>query len=448
MKRLLLILLLLPVFAKGQMRVYTVAGSDTAHTYVGSGQPATNAALSSTEGLWMDGSCNLYITQYGTIRKVSTVTGIMTTLAGEYSNPGFSGDGGPATNAQLHGVYGLYCDATGNLFLADEVNNRIRRVDAGTGIITTYAGGGSSLANNIIATSAQLINPVNVYGDAIGNIYIAGGQVVRKVNVTTGIITTVAGTGISGYSGDGGPATNAELFNPMGMIFDSHNNLYIAERGNAVIRKVNMTTGIISTVVGTTAGYSGDGGPATNAQISNLNSFTIDDKGNLIIGDLQNNVIRKVDAITGIINTIAGDTSITATSPEGAPATSTAMHPEFIYLDLSGNLYYSCFCQKIRKITNFTHGLAASGSRCGSTGIQNVIPLNNKVELYPNPATAELTIIAPYKITNIAITNLVGQTVYNNNYHNEEVQVDVSGLPTGMYLIRINGTEVRKLVKE
>ena len=215
----------------------------------------------------VDASGNLYIADTGNnrIRKVSA-TGIITTVAGNGS-AGYSGDGGPATSAQLDGPEGVAVDGSGNLYIADTCNNRIRKVSA-TGIITTVAGNGSAgySGDGGPATSAQLSLPAGVAVDGSGNLYIAdsGNNRIRKVSAT-GIITTVAGNGSPGYSGDGGPATSAQLNQPAGVAVDASGNLYIADSSNNRIRKVSAT-GIITTVAGNGFdGYSGDGGPATSA---------------------------------------------------------------------------------------------------------------------------------------------------------------------------------------
>ena len=456
---LFIIMLLLPALVRAQkepMKVYTVAGNLIYPGSVGDGGPATAAGLNNTEGIWMDGACNLYISDnYNAIRKVNTTSGVITTIAGNGTR-GYSGDGGLATNAQIT-IYGLFADPIGNVYFPDPNNHRIRRVDAVTGIITTIAGNGTAGYNGdgIPATSAELNQPCYVYGDNTGNIYIGEvgspytfGSRLRKVN-TSGIISTIAGTGINGYSGDGGPATNAQVCSPAGMLFDTAGNFYFADRGNSVIRKINPK-GIITTYAGTTDGYSGNGGPATKAQLSGPISFVIDYIGNMVIGDNQNQCLRKVDANTGIITSIAGtDTAYyKGSDAEGVLATSAAMHPEFMYLDRSGNIYYSCYCNQIRKVTNYYPAELYGSNDCGETGVPLVQQVSNELSIYPNPTTTSLTITFSDKITSVAITNLIGQTVYSNYYHNEQVQVDVADLSKGMYLVRINGTEVRRFVKE
>lgn len=261
---------------------------------------------------------------------------------------GFSGDGGPAASAQINIVYHIAVDADGNLYIPDQYNHVIRKVDT-SGIITTVAGRPGVAANISIpsgdggpATSATLRLPSSVAFDSEGNMYITelGYERVRKVD-TSGIITTVAGssTGQLGYSGDGGPATSALLNRPVDVAVDSAGNLYIAEIFNHVVRKVDATTGIISTVAGTgAAGFSGDGGPATSAQLNTPYSIDFDGSGNLYIADRNNNRVRKIDT-SGNISTVAG-TGVSGYSCDGEPATSAVMwQPIGLTVDDNGTLY-------------------------------------------------------------------------------------------------------------
>jgi Secretion system C-terminal sorting domain len=450
MKRLIIfILLLLPVFSYGQMKVYTVAGSFTA-TSLGDGGPATNAQIGSDEGIWMDGNCNLYISDLGgrRIRKVTQATGIITTIAGTGVN-GFSGDNGPATDAKLT-CYGLYSDDIGNVYFADPSSNRIRKVDAITGIITTIAGGGVTVGDNGPATNSKLDIPANVYGDDDGNIYIGENARIRKIN-KTGVITTIAGTGTMGLSGDGGLATNAQLYVAQGMLLDDHGNFYFADRGNHRIRKID-SKGIITTYAGTTDGYSGDGGPATAAQLSGPISFVIDYSGGMVIGDNQNNYLRRVDAQTGTITTIAGVGSATTGSfVNGALATTADIHPEFMYLDRSGNIFFSNYSNLVRKVTNYLPGLASISNGCGETAVP-IITASDEVKLYPNPVTDVLHINTANGIyQTLTITNSIGQVMLQQNITTTETAVAVSKLPAGMYYISLRGSAgavVSRFVKE
>jgi sugar lactone lactonase YvrE len=452
MKRLFFFFFLLtPLFTKAQLLVYTVAGSDTAH-HLGDGGLATNALMGSTEGVWMDGSCNLYFTDLGdlSIRKVNLKTGIITTVAG--TNNGFSGDGGPATNAQII-PYGLFVDSVGNIYIADAGNNRVRKVDVATGIINTIAGGGSTLGDGGPATDAQLNDPANVYADNIGNIYIAenGGNRIRKINIT-GIITTIAGIGTEGLSGDGGPATNAQLYGPSGMLMDASGNLLFSERGNSRIRKINLTTGIITTVAGKNAsgigGYTGDGSPATAALLGGPISFVIDKYGNIVIGDNGNNVIRKVDAVTGIITTIAGvGNNIIGSSAEGAPALTADIHPEFMYLDIEGTIYYSCYCNQIRKIINYNPGLGAYKSICYPVEVPQVL-LENNIDISPNPTNNLLQINNLKTTSTYRLLNIVGAVVQQGELREGNNSIFIQWLPEGMYMLEVMDNVGQRVVKK
>jgi hypothetical protein len=210
---------------------------------------------------------------------------IITTVAGN-GTAGFSGDGGQATSAQLKQPNAVTLDATQNIYITDTENNRIRKVNS-LGIITTIVGGGTSgIGDGGQATAAELSMPSDVILDALANMYIVDcwHQRIRKVN-TAGIISTIAGDGIVGFSGDGGQATAARLNYPNSVVFDNIGNLYIADLLNHRIRKVN-TLGIINTIAGTgVAGYSGDGGTATAAELNKPGGVTFDAKGNLYIAD-------------------------------------------------------------------------------------------------------------------------------------------------------------------
>ena len=281
--------------------------------YNGDNIPATSARLNYPFGVHVDAHGNVYIadTYNHRIRKVNAKTGIITTVAGTGSK-GFSGDGGLATNAKLRYPFSLYLDTYGNIFILDTYNIRVRRVDAATGIITTVVGDGHIRfrGDGGPATSASIDLAYDVAVDNDGNIFIAdtGNEVIRKVDATTGIIDTVAGQGKwAGYSGDGGPATSARLNGPTGVCVDTAGNIYISDSNNNVIRKVDVTTQIITTTAGKgIAGFSGDGGPATEAKLDYPEGIWVDRGGNLFIVDTDNCRIRRVDATTQIIDTVAG----------------------------------------------------------------------------------------------------------------------------------------------
>ena len=279
--------------------ISTVAGTGFGG-FSGDGGPATGARLFSPFGLAIDASGNLYVCDDDNfrIRRIDAASGLITTVAGNGTND-FSGDGGPATAAAIGETSGVAADASGNLYIADPLG-RIRRVDAITHVITTVAGGGSGpLGDGGPATAATLQFPEGVAIDAAGNLYVADGghDRVRRVDRTTGIITTVAGGGASNLLGDGGLATDARLFDPIGIAFDSANNLYIGDRRNNRIRKVDGTTKIITTIAGTGADdFSGDGGPAEAATLSNPFGLTVDAAGNVYVADNGNDRVRVISA--------------------------------------------------------------------------------------------------------------------------------------------------------
>src|SRR5271157_2726352 len=313
--------------------ITTVAGNGT-YGFSGDGGPATSASLGGPRGVAVDSAGNLYMAELfnDRIRKVSA--GTISTVAGNGAYR-YSGDGGPATSASLNYPSGVALDSAGNLYIADSSNNRIRGVAGGT--ITTIAGNGfeNFSGDGGLATSASLSLPEGVAADSAGNLYIAdsGNQRIRKVS--GGTITTIAGNGMQGFSGDGGPATSASLTYPAGVAVDPAGNLYIADYYNNRIRKVSG--GTITTVAGNgTLGYSGDGGPATSASLYWPQGVAVDSAGNLYIADTGNQRIRKVSG--GTITTVAGNGAYRY-SGDGGPATSASLEPRGVSVDSAGNLY-------------------------------------------------------------------------------------------------------------
>ncbi|WP_247233362.1 PKD domain-containing protein [Telluribacter sp. SYSU D00476] len=306
--------------------------------------------INNVHGVAIDGAGNLYLADQGNhrIRKVST-SGIITTVAGTGTS-GYSGDGGPATEAMISQPGGIAVDGAGNLYFADGAT-RIRKVST-SGIITTVAGNGfNGCSVDGTNPTEAMLNPNSVAVDGAGNLYIAsyGCSRISKIS-TSGIITTVAGTGTRGYSGDGGPATEAMIGIVQHLAVDGAGNLYITDYSNARIRKVS-TSGIITTVAGTgTSGYSGDGGPATEAMIGYALGVAVDGAGNLYISDQGVYRIRKVST-SGIITTVAG-TGTQGYSGDGGPAKEAMIgESEGIAVDGAGNLYISdASNRRIRKL--------------------------------------------------------------------------------------------------
>ncbi len=369
--------------------VSTIAGTGTAG-YSGDGGQATAAAIAYPGGINLDSSLNVYFGEwaggYNVIRKITVATGIISTVAGTGSTTGgYNGDNIQATAATLNVPYDVVLDSRNNLYIVDDGNNRVRKVDISTGVITTVVGTGSasSTGDGSAATSASIYDPKFSRFDSAGNLYIseANGQRVRKVvTVSTdiptttptkqptyypslsphsiSIISTIAGTGTASYSGDGVAATSATINVPTGIAFDSSGNVYFNDHYNHRVRKITALTGIITTYAGTgSTTYNGDGGVATSAALYNPNGLAMDTSGNatihkyrftflltvtqpltgnLYIADRDNNRIRKVLASTSVISTIAGTGSATYSGDNG-PATSAALNqPIGVAVDTSG----------------------------------------------------------------------------------------------------------------
>ncbi|MCA1570317.1 MAG: SMP-30/gluconolactonase/LRE family protein, partial [Chloroflexi bacterium] len=324
--------------------ITTVAGTGT-RGFSGDGGPATAANLNNPTGLVLDAAGNLFIAERdgNRVRRVDALTGVITTVAGTGTG-GFGGDGGPATAARLHHPHGLALDSSGNLFIADQGNQRIRRVDAATQEITTVAGNGTVGfgGDGGPATSAQLAAPDDVAVDSSGDLFIPdrNNDRIRRVDASTQEITTVAGNGTAGYGGDGGLATAASLQRPRSVALDASANMFVADTSNYRVRRVDRATGIITTVAGNgTPTLGGDGGTAVRAQLALPIGVARDASGNLYIADASNHAIRRIDAATGVITTVAG-TGNGGFGGDDGPATSARLNvPNDVAVDSSGNLY-------------------------------------------------------------------------------------------------------------
>jgi len=357
------------IFAYAGQLISTIAGNGAAGS-TGDGGAALSAELSAPWGVAVDAVGNKYIADYSNnkIRKVSPA-GIITTIAGTGAG-GFYGDGSAATLAQLNHPYDVAVDASGNVYIADDGNYRIRKVNT-SGIITTIAGNGTSTypGDGVAATAAGLYAPSGVAIDGAGNVYIAvDGTHVRKVN-TSGIISTFAGNGSTTYVADGIAATSNGLNNPVSVAVDVSGNVYIADQLSNHIRKVN-TSGIMTTIAGTSsAGFSGDGSPATGAALYNPWGIATDPLGNIYIGDHGNNRVRKINT-SGIINTIAGNGTL-GYGGDACAATAGELYSHWgICTDNSGNIYVADGGNnRVRRISSnhaplFTGGHNLTSSMC------------------------------------------------------------------------------------
>jgi protein gp37 len=365
-----------------------VAGNGTVG-YTGDGGPATGAALNGPEGVFVDASGNIFIADSGNsvIREVAASNGNISTIAGN-GNAGYSGDGGPATSAQLDDPFGVFVDSAGNIFIADTDNCLIREVSGGN--IATVAGNPSAQplpcgysGDGGLSTSAQLDVPESVFVDASDNIFIADtdNNRIRVVNTGTSAITvativiqpgdiqTVAGDGTAGYTGDGGAATAAELNMPDGVFVDGSENIFISDTVNSVIREVTGSSGVIATVAGDgTAGYSGDGGAATSAELDNPSNIFVDSSGDIFIADTDNYVIREVVASTGYIQTNVGNNTLAYSGDGGSALNAELNTPGEVSVDGSGDLFIadtaSSVIREVAAATGDIQTVAGNGTEC------------------------------------------------------------------------------------
>jgi len=334
--------------------IVTVAGSND--TSLGDGGNANNSSLLGPYDIAIDPSGNLLIADgyHHRIRKVSSA-GVITTIAGTGVG-GFNGDNILATAAQINFPIGIISDGLGNIYFCDELNNRVRKIGT-TGVISTIAGNGVAGFNgdDIQATSAELFAPHCVALDSTGNFYITDcdNHRIRKIN-SLGQITTIAGNGIAGNTGDNGPADSAEINKPYGIALDGSGNIFFSDYMENVVRKIDHST-VISTFAGGGV-LLGDGGPADSARLSNPACITFDNFGDLYIADIDQNRIRKVTSGTGVISTVAGNGTL-GFSGDNGPATNAELAvPTGVAIDATNNLYVSDFGNgRVRYIDNSTY---------------------------------------------------------------------------------------------
>jgi trimeric autotransporter adhesin len=390
--------------------ISTVVGNGNSG-YSGDGGAPTSAKISTPMAVAVDAARNLFVVDSGNhcIRKVGT-NNIIKTIAGN-GVAGFSGDTGFATNASLVSPQNATVDAIGNLFIADTGNNRIREVGT-NGVIATVAG--SALNDGDLATNATINSANGIAFDSAGNLYIAdsSNNRIRKVD-TNGVITTVAGDGVPGYSGDGGAATNASLKQPYDIASDAWGNLFIADSYNQRIRKVD-TNGIITTVAGISPrGFSGDGGAATNAQLSTFYGVAVDGIGNLFIADTSNNRVRKLDA-AGIITTVAGSTDYAFSGDGGAATNAGLFFPSAVLVDKTGNLLIAdTYNNRIRKVD--------------TNGVINTVAGNaNYVYSGDGGAATNASLRLPYDL----VVGSFGEIFIADSYYQRIRKVNTNGIIT------------------
>ena len=370
---------------------------------------ATSKKLNGPRGLAIDNVGNLFITDYSDDRvyKVTASSGIITKVAGTGTSR-YSGDGGQATSATLFTPSAVALDTTGNIYIADTRNNRIRKVTMSTGVISTVAGNGDQayISDNVAATSTSLYGPSDVAVDGTGNIFIAdtnNGRI-RKVTASTGIITTIAGTGdlSDAFKSRGNIATEYYLYGPAGVGLDSAGNVYIAGGPlDPCVLKVTVSTGIITVVAGTgpysvgKAGYNGDNILATKAQLNSPIQVAFDASDNMFINDASNKRIRRVSASTGIITTVAGTGSagsLLSTTPidgdGGSAILQSILSSNGLAVAASGNFYFANEYMNVVKKVTYTTGTPSSSVTAAPAVTPAVTPSTPSTATAPTPSAS------------------------------------------------------------
>jgi trimeric autotransporter adhesin len=430
------IILALALSFNGRAQVIITVAGKGVEGYTGDGGLAINCQIHWPQAIALDAFGNKYIADgnNNVIRKITNGGDTITTIVGDAFGEGtgtgaYAGDGGQATAARLFFPSGIAVDPAGNMFIADQGNNRIRKVDL-SGIITTVAGTGGVgyTGDGAAATNAQLYKPTRVVLDASGNMYIAdaSNNVIRKVDVASGNISTIAGTGTAGYSGDGGPAISAQLNHPMDMAVDASGNVFICDNVNNRIRKVDAS-GNISTYAGIgIPGYSGDSAAASNANIYGPAGIVIDAAGNIYFSDLANSRVRRISA-GGMITTYAGN-GIGSYGGDGGPAKSAKVSfPEGLALNSTATGLY------IADMGN--HRIRYVSGTLGVPGMNSAV---TGLTVYPNPNNGAFTVKISSDIdepVKLVITNVTGQKVTESiAATNREIRMNAA-IPPGMYFL-------------
>lgn len=360
--------------------ITTVAGSGTPG-FAGDGGAATSAQINAPSSVAVDAGGNLYFVDLfnGRVRKV-TSSGTISTVAGN-GVTGYSGDGGQAQNALMNGPLGVAAAAGGVVYVTDTNNQRVRRIAADHSIATIAGNGTAGFAgDNASASGAQVAFPGGAAVDASGNLYFADTANHRVRKIAGGNITTVAGNGTQGYAGDNGAAASAQLNSPAAVAVDAAGNLYIADFSNQVVRRVTAG-GTITTLAGTgVAGFGGDGGPAAAAQLNGPAGVAVDASGNVYVSDSGNHRVRRIDP-NGVITTFAGDGNVDDTGSSGPAISQHLSSPSGLAVDASGDLFISDpGASRIRMITAgglmLTIGGTGAAGYSGDTGPASAAQFN------------------------------------------------------------------------
>jgi len=426
-------------------KIYTYAGNGTLG-FSGDGSNASGAELFGPIDVALDGSGNLYISDHLNyrVRKVNA-GGLITTVAG-VGTIGNSGNGSIGTSAQIV-PRGVAVDNTGNLFISDDAYCMIRKVNA-TGIISVVAGGNlpGYYGDGGPATAAWFSAPSGMTFDASGNLFIAdmGNHVIRKIN-SSGTITTIAGNHLVGSSGDGGPATAASLDSPYAVAVDRSGNLFIADFGNNVVRRVDHLKDSISTYAGIQGsyGYSGDGGAATAATLNGVRGLTVDTAGNLFLSDANNNVVREVTADSGKIYTVVGNGTYGYGGDLGFATGANLFNPYGIVIDKHGSIFIAdANNERIRRTVNTdvaVHTILSGG----------------EIRVFPNPFNDNITLTGAEISDQVSILDITGRQVGEavSVSGSAPMRISTGSLAPGMYLVKVTSASgmnryIAKLIKE
>jgi sugar lactone lactonase YvrE len=418
---------------KAQGIMTTVAGCDSSgHT--GDGGPATLATLNQPNDVCIDNHGNLYIADFSNtaVRRVDAATQIISTV---YTDPSWAF------------MMAVCTDTLGNVYFTEN-SNWLKKTNVSTGIATVIAGTGIAgySGDGGPASNAQMCNPAGICIDPSGNIYFSdySNSRIRKIDQATGIISTIAGNGTLGFGGDGGPASAAILHGPYALCISEGGDLYFSDDSNFVIRKISASTGIISTVAGTLgiSGFGGEGGPATSAIIGDIRGVCVDNHNNIYIDDISCSC-RKIQASTGFINRIAGFTDTSGYNGDGTCAIEELMNTlGGVCVDnTTGNLFIADQNNfRIRKITQSDGGCPTE------LGVNSYIKLSAP-EIYPNPSTGVFTIKTIAANAGIEVLNAVGQTIYSAQLQGSQNTIDLGNEPAGTYIVILNEAGIKEVKK-